>query len=67
MEWNYWKGKKIFVELRGGGFYNGVVQEVLDEGNGLIFISIIDKFGRWVTFSIKEILKIVEEENESKL
>lgn len=61
MDWNEWTGKKIFVQLRSGAVYSGVVKEVSDQGNNLIFISIIDKFGSWVTFTVSEIIKIKEE------
>jgi len=61
MDWNEWTGKRIFVQLRSGGVYSGKVDEVSDMGDGVIFISITDKFGQSITFTIKEIVKIVEE------
>ena len=61
MNWNDWNGKRIFVQLKSGAVYSGVVKEVADVGDGLIFISITDKFGMWVTFVVSEIIKIVEE------
>lgn len=36
--------------------------EVADIGNGVVFISIRDKFNRWVTFSSGEIEVIQEED-----
>lgn len=62
MDWNDWNGKRIFVQLKSGGVYSGMVKEVSDVGDGLVFISIIDKFGQWVTFTVQEIIKIVEED-----
>ena len=56
-----YEGKKIYVSLNNGRFYSGIVKEINDEGSGLVFISIIDKFGSFVTFSSKEILLIQEE------
>ena len=62
MDWNGWTGKKIFVQLKSGAVYSGVVTEVADTGDDVIFISIKDKFGMWVTFVANEIVKIVEEQ-----
>lgn len=61
MEWKEWIGKRIFVQLKSGAVYSGSVKEVEDCGDGIIFISIIDKFGKWVIFVASEIIKIVEE------
>jgi len=61
MEWKDWIGKAIFVKLKSGSVYSGTVEEVSDMGNNLVFISIIDKYGKWVTFTTSEIIKIVEE------
>jgi len=62
MEWKNWIGKNIFVQLSKGGVYSGKVISVDELSPPLIFISIIDKFGKTVTFVHSEILKIVEEE-----
>lgn len=61
MEWKAWQGKRIFVKLKSGAVYSGTVEEVSEEGDGLIFMSIIDKYNKWVTFAVSEIIKIVEE------
>lgn len=55
------EGKKVFISLKNNNIYNGIVSEVADLGNGLIFISIVDKFNKWVTFSSGEIAEIREE------
>jgi len=60
MEWKEWIGKRIFVQLKRGGVYTGVVEDV-DDSNPLIFITIIDKFGDKITFVHAEIIKIKEE------
>lgn len=65
MEWNEWLGKKVFVQLKSGGFYTGKIIEIDDSSNPLIFISIIDKFGDKVTFVHSEIVKIVEEKYDA--
>ena len=59
--WKRWEGKKVFLVLKNNRKYQGVVEEVHDSGDGLIFLSITDKFGKWVTFTISEIDVIQEE------
>ncbi len=61
MEWSDWKGKRIFVQLKSGGVYSGEVIDVDINSLPLVFITIIDKFGEKVTFTISEIVKIKEE------
>jgi hypothetical protein len=61
MDWKEWDGKKIFVQLKSGAVYSGIVKEVADVGDGTIFITIKDKFNMLVTFVANEIIKIVEE------
>ena len=64
MEWKYWEGKNVFVQLKSGGYYNGKVLEVESSGNGLVFITILDKYGERVSFVNSEIIKIVEEKEK---
>jgi len=61
MEWKEWQGKRIFVQLKSGGVYSGIVRDVDDSASPSIFITITDKFGETVTFVNSEIIKIVEE------
>lgn len=56
MDWLGWIGKRIFVKLKSGGFVSGVVKST--DG---IFIHVIDKFDRPVTFAVDDIIKIEEE------
>jgi len=56
-----YQGKKVFISLKNHRVYTGVVKEILDQGNGLVFISIIDKFGNNVTFATGELISIQEE------
>ena len=56
MEWNDWIGKRIFVKLIDGAVYTGVILDCDDT-----FITIRDKFGERVVFSISKIEKIKEE------
>lgn len=64
MDWLYWKGKRIFVQLKSGGYYSGNVIDVDVRNPLLTFFTIIDKFGKKVTFVDAEIVKIVEEDVE---
>lgn len=61
MDWNIWIGKKVFLRTIRERVYSGVVQEVQDIGDGIMFLSFIDKFGEWVTVTTKEIAEIKEE------
>lgn len=49
------KSKKVHVILKNKYEYNGKVTEVNDCGNGLIFISLIDKFEKLIMFVSSEI------------
>lgn len=63
MEWQDWKGKNVFVQLRSGAVYSGKIIEIDNtSSNVLIWIVMIDKFGKKVQFVHSEIIKIVEEE-----
>jgi hypothetical protein len=64
--WNRWIGKNVFVVLNNKRIYTGKVREVHDAGAGIIFISIIDRYEKWVTFQVKEIETIQEEEEGKK-
>ena len=63
MDWMDWIGKKIFVKLKSGDFYTGKIIAVDDSSPPLIFLTIIDKFGKKVIFVQSEIIKIAEEDN----
>ena len=57
----YFKGKKVYLILKNKRVYSGIVEEVEDVGDGLIFITIIDKFNRRIVFTTGE-LEVMEEE-----
>jgi len=62
MDWKFWNGKRVFVQLRTGAVYSGKIIDV-DISNGeLIWITIFDKFGEKISFVHTEIIKIKEEE-----
>jgi len=62
MDWKYWNERKVFVKLKTGAVYSGVVIDV-DTSDGILFwITMIDKKGERVTFIHSEIVKIKEEE-----
>ena len=62
MEWKEFKDKKVFIKLKDGGVYNGVILDVDDSDQPLIWIKLLDKYNKVVTFVHSEIIKIVEEE-----
>ena len=53
--------KVVFIQTESGRNYSGILKEVHNSGNKLIWVSILDKFNKWVTFEIKEI-KLIEED-----
>lgn len=59
--WTTWKDKKIFLQLKTGRKYTGIVTDIVDTGDGLIFLEIIDKFGKRVMFTTGELVSIEEE------
>lgn len=65
MNWNDYVGKKVFIVDVNDKTYSGIVQEFIDAGHGILFISFIFKdyaeIERWQTLRISEIKRIKEE------
>lgn len=61
--WKDWEGKKVFLILKNDRQYSGLVIDIDNSLNPLIWISIRDKFGNRITFSTEEI-KLIQEEKE---
>ena len=59
--WKYWDGRKVFLRLKNGRVYSGRIESVDDSDLKIIFISMIDKFNKKITFVVSEILEIKEE------
>ena len=61
--WLGWLDKKVFLRLKTGKVFSGKIIEVdeSDSENGIIFLTILDKFDKKITFVISEILEIKEE------
>lgn len=59
-KWKRWNGKKVFIILKNKRNYAGVIQDV-ETTEHLVWISLIDKFGNEVMFSVDEI-DVMEEE-----
>lgn len=51
-----WKGKKVFLSLKSGRKYSGVIKEITES-----FLFILDKFNEKVVVSISEISSLEEE------
>ena len=62
MEWTEWIGKRIFVKLKSGDVYSGIVTDIENDGNDDFYLSMIDKYNAKVIFLTSEIIKIREEE-----
>lgn len=58
-----WKGRKVFIKLKNGRVYSGTVDSVDDHRNGLIFLTLLDKFNKHVCFASGEI-EVIQEEKE---
>lgn len=61
MVWKNWIGKKVFIRLKTQHEYSGVVQDVDDDGNGMVLFSILDKFNKLVSFAGSEVQEMREE------
>ena len=61
MDWKDWNGKKVFVQLKTGAVYSGKIIDVDEKSQGIVFITLIDKFDMNVGFVVSEIIKIKEE------
>ena len=57
---NEYINKNVVIELKNSNKYFGVVKEVTEYKNGLIFISITDKNNKLITFQFGEIVRIEE-------
>lgn len=55
LNWKELEGKKVHILLRNGFEYNCLITNIDDRGNGLIFISILDKFNKKIIFASGEI------------
>ncbi len=60
--WKNWENKKVFLRLRTGRIYTGLIQKIDTSSKPIIFIHVIDKFGMNVIIVSSEIAEIREEE-----
>ena len=59
--WIQYEGKKVFIILKNARNYSGVIKKV-EVVPPLVWIHMIDKFGKSVSFSSGEISSIEEQE-----
>lgn len=52
------ENKIISVNLKTGTYLSGVITEVVDTGNNLIWVHLIDKFGKLAVFLNTEIVEL---------
>lgn len=64
MEWKNWMGKRVFVKLKDGSVYNGLITDVNTSTNILVWITLVDKYNEEVVFVQSEIIKMVDESNK---
>jgi len=62
MDWKYYVEKKVYIVLKNNRRYSGKVLEVDDDNPNLIWLTILDKYNKRVTFSVEEIKSIQEED-----
>ena len=63
MEYGDWKeliGKLVFVKLKSGSHYSGNISEVIDTGDRIIWIHLIDKYGKLIVFLPSEVVEVAE-------
>lgn len=63
--WKNWEGKRIYLKLKKGREYSGEVIEVDDRDPHIVFLTILDKYGKKVSFVHSEI-KIIQEEGKNE-
>lgn len=61
--WKSYEGKKVFISLKNGRSYSGKVIEVEQHNSNSVFITILDKRGKRVSF-VKSEIKLIQEEDE---
>ena len=54
------EGKNVWVILNNNFEYNGIIKKIDNAGNGIIFIHLIDKFGKLIMFASGEIKSLQE-------
>ena len=57
-----YEGKNVFIKLKNGRSYSGKVLEIEERG-GIAILTILDKFGKKVSFYDGEI-SVIEEEDQ---
>jgi len=56
-KFNSFLGKKVFIVLKSGMIYNGVIKETTEK-----FIFLTDKFGKPVVVSVSDVSSLEEKE-----
>lgn len=62
LNWKMLEGKFVHIILQNNYEYNGLINSIDDKNNGLIFIELLDKFGKTIIFTSGEI-KFIEVKN----
>jgi hypothetical protein len=59
--WSYYIKKRVYIILKNKRVYSGIIYAVENVGNGISWITLIDKYGMRITISTGEV-DLVEEE-----
>jgi hypothetical protein len=60
LNWKELIGKRVFLTTKKKFEYTGTITEIVDSGDGLVWVHIIDKFNKLVVFLQDEIVLLVE-------
>lgn len=60
VKWKELVNKEVFLKLKNSYTYRGIVEEISDTGDGLIWIHLRDKFEKIAVILTKEIVEFVE-------
>lgn len=63
MDWKVFEGKKVYLILKGGRRYSGIIISV-DDSSRPVWFSLKDKFGNFVSFSNEEVIVLQQEGRE---
>ena len=60
LNWQELLNKNVFLKTKNNFEYTGVICEIADTGDGMVWVHLTDKFGKLVVFLQDEIVVLVE-------
>lgn len=64
MIWNRLRGKRVFLRTKHDRRYTGIVDEIIDAGDGIVFIALKTYEGFDVVITANELSELKEESND---